>query len=178
YQNIGVTGTSSPTFPLSVVSLPNQMHWPYTQQWHFDIQHNIGMATVATVSYVGSNGVHVARQVDLNQLYPVLNNPYKPGETFTGNECNQNPDPNTGLPMRPAVNVAVAQGCVGAGADPFRPFPGYADITAIQNEASSNYNALQVAVRRSVGGLQLNFAYTYSHSIDGLSDRYDSALVN
>src|SRR5581483_2162451 len=186
YQNIGVTGTSSPTFPLSVVSLPNQMHWPYTQQWHFDIQHNIGMATVATVSYVGSNGVHVARQVDLNQLYPVLNNPYKPGETFTGNECNQNPDPNTGvpmsattrLPMGPAVNVAVAQGCVGAGADPFRPFPGYADITAIQNEASSNYNALQLAVWRSVGGVQQNFAYTYIHSIDVSSYRYDSALVN
>jgi hypothetical protein len=146
--------------------------------------------------------VHLARQIDLNQLSPVTNNPYKPGETFSGNECTSttsDPDqygipqtattpsgvpipysinPATGLPQGPAVNVAVALGCVAAGADPFRPYPGYGTITAIQNEASSNYNALQVAVRRSVGGLQLNFAYTYSHSIDDASDRYDSALVN
>jgi hypothetical protein len=200
YTDIGSSvGGIAPQFPLSVVSLPNQMHWPYAQQWHFDIQHDIGEATVATVSYVGSAGVHLARQVDLNQLAPASTNPYRSGETFTGNECGQSPDSygvpmaattpsgalvpyatnsNTGVPFGPAVNVAVAEGCVGAGADPFRPFPGYGTITTVQNEASSNYNALQVAVRRSVGGLQLNFAYTYSHSIDDASDRYDTALVN
>jgi hypothetical protein len=85
---------------------------------------------------------------------------------------------NGGPPSGPAVNVAVAQGCVGAGADPFRPFPGYGDISNIQTAASSNYNALQVAVRRSAGGLELNFAYTYSHSIDDSSDRYDGSFTN
>ncbi len=200
YQNIGSSaGGLSPQFPLSVVSLPNQMQWPYTQQWHLDVQHDIARNTVATLSYVGSAGVHLARQVDLNQLAPVANNPYVAGETFGGNECSENPDqygipqsattpggknigyainPATGLPMGPAVNVAVALGCIVAGADPFRPYPGYGTITAIQNEASSNYNALQFALRRSAGGLQLNFAYTYSHSIDDASDRYDAALVN
>lgn len=203
YQNIGSSGGSlSPQFPLSVISLPNQMHWPYTQQWHLDVQHDVARNTVATLSYVGSTGVHLARQVDLNQLPPAANNPYAPGEGFGGNECDpatSNPDaygvpttattpngvpipyhvnPATGIPFGPAVNVAVALGCVGAGADPFRPYPGYGTVTAIQNEASSNYNALQFALRRSAGGLQLNFAYTYSHSIDDASDRYDAALVN
>jgi Carboxypeptidase regulatory-like domain len=200
YQDIGSSaGAASPQFPLNVVSLPNQMQFPYTQQWHLDVQHDIARGTVVSVAYVGNSGTHLNRELDMNQLFPVVNNPYKPGETFTGNECSQNPDqfgvpqsattpsgvlipyrvnPVTGLPTGPAVNVAVAQGCVVAGADPFRPFAGYTTISAIQNAASSNYNALQVAVRRSIGGLQLNFAYTYSHSIDDASDRYDTALVN
>jgi hypothetical protein len=80
--------------------------------------------------------------------------------------------------QREFVRNTVAQGCVGAGADPFRPFPGYGDIANIQTAASSSYNALQVAVRRSAGGLELNFAYTYSHSIDDSSDRYDGSFTD
>jgi hypothetical protein len=33
-------------------------------------------------------------------------------------------------------------------------------------------------LRRGVGGLQLNVAYTYSHSIDDSSDRFDGSFVN
>jgi hypothetical protein len=48
----------------------------------------------------------------------------------------------------------------------------------LEPAASSSYNALQVAVRRSAGGLELNLAYTYSHSIDDSSDRSDSSFTN
>jgi hypothetical protein len=85
---------------------------------------------------------------------------------------------NGGPPSGPAVNVAIAAGCVPAGADPFRPYPGYGDIANLQTEASSNYNALQALVRRTVGGLDLTFAYTYSHSIDDSSDRGDGSFTN
>jgi len=81
-------------------------------------------------------------------------------------------------PSGPAVNVAIAAGWRPAGADPFRPYPGYGDIAHLQTAASSNYNALQMLVRRSVGGLELDFAYTYSHSIDDSSDRYDASFTN
>ena len=171
------------------------------QQWHFDIQRELIRNTVATLSYVGSKGTHLTRQTDLNQLQPVpaSQNPYTQGQTYTGNECGQNPDaygvpqsattpsgvlvpyvPGTagGLPSGPAVNVAVSNGCVVAGADPWRPYPGYGDIASLATAASSNYNAMQVAVRRSAGGLELNFAYTYSHSIDDSSDRYDGSFTN
>jgi hypothetical protein len=200
YPNIG-GGTAAPQFPLGVTSVPTQAQWPYVQQWHFDIQRELIHNTVATVSYVGSKGTHLTRQTDLNQLRPVpaSQNPYKQGETYTGNECNQNPDafgvPQSattpsgvavpyvpgvggGLPSGPAVNVAVSNGCVIAGADPWRPYPGYGDIADLQTASSSNYNALQVAVRRSAGGLELNFAYTYSHSIDDSSDRYDGSFTD
>jgi carboxypeptidase family protein len=202
YPNIGgVGGTAAPQFPLGVNAVPTKAQWPYVQQWHFDIEHDVARNTIATISYVGSKGTHLTRQTDLNQLHPTPSsqNPYKAGESFTGNECGQNPDAygvpqsattpsgvpipyvagvNGGPPSGPAVNVAVAEGCVGAGADPFRPYPGYGDISNLQTAASSNYNALQVAVRRSAGGLELNFAYTYSHSIDDSSDRFDGSFTD
>jgi hypothetical protein len=199
YTNIGVSGSSSPQYPLGVTSIPTKAQWPYVQQWHFDIQHEVAANTVATISYVGSKGTRLTRESDLNQLYPASPNPYKAGETFTGNECGATPDAyfvpttattpsgvpipytpgkNGGPPSGPAVNVAIANSCVPAGADPFRPYPGYGSIAWLQTAASSNYNALQVLFRRTAGGLDLTAAYTYSHSIDDSSDRYDGSFTN
>jgi len=81
-----------------------------------------------------------------------------------------------GLPIGPAVNLGVA--ACGTLADPLRPYPGYANITYMQLESSSIYHALQASLRRNVGQLTLAAAYTYSHSIDDSSDRYDGTLVN
>jgi hypothetical protein len=200
YPNIG-TGTAGAQLPLGVTSIPTKAQWPYMQQWHLDIQREIAPSTVASLSYVGSKGTHLTRLTDLNQVLPTLasQNPYKQGETYTGAECGANPDaygvpqnavtpsgvpiPYTpgvggGPPSGPAVNVAIAAGCVPAGADPFRPYPGYGDIANLTTASSSTYNALQVLVRRSAGGLELDFAYTYSHSIDDSSDRFDGSFTN
>lgn len=197
YTNIG-GGTAAPQYPLGVVAIPTKAQWPYVQQWHLDVQHELAPNTVATISYVGSKGTHLTREVDLNQLHPASPNPYTLGQTFTGVECTQSPDGyfvptaattpsgapvpyyvgTNGIPYGPAVNVAVAEGCVPAGADPFRPYPGYGSIAALQTAASSTYNALQVLLKRQVGGLELDAAYTYSHSIDDSSDRYDGSFTN
>ena len=150
----GASGSVAPQFPLGVTAIPTQARWPYVQQWHFDIQREIARSTVATVSYVGSKGTRLTRLNDLNQLHPTFSsqNPFKQGETYQGSavDCAANPDAygvpqgattpsgvpvpyvagvNGGPPSGPAVNLAVAEGCVGAGADPFRPYPGYGDIT-------------------------------------------------
>jgi hypothetical protein len=69
YNNIVPQDTGS-TSPLGVVSVPNKAIWPYIQQWHLDIQHDIAHNTVATVSYVGSKGTHLGRSFDMNQLAP------------------------------------------------------------------------------------------------------------
>ncbi|HTW59696.1 MAG TPA: carboxypeptidase regulatory-like domain-containing protein [Terriglobales bacterium] len=199
YPNIG-TGAAQPQFPLGVTAVPTKAQWPYMQQWHFDIQQEIARSTVASLSYVGSKGTRLTRETDLNQVLPTppSQNPYKQGETYTGTECGSDPDaysvPQTattpsgvpipyyvganGIPYGPAVNVAIANGCVPAGADPFRPYPGYGDIANLQTASSSNYNALQFLLRRNAGGLDLSFAYTYSHSIDDSSDRYDGSFTN
>jgi hypothetical protein len=66
-----------------------------------------------------------------------------------------------------ATNLAVA---CGSDPNPFRPFLGVGNITRLDNGAGSGYNALQAQLRRSVGSLVVNVAYTYSHSIDDASD--------
>jgi hypothetical protein len=195
YQNIG-QGTAAGQFPLSVVSIPTKAVWPYVQQWHLDVQHNIAPRTVATLSYVGSKGTHLNRLTNLNQIPAVSlsQDPYKPGEPMTppdnsgiSPDCGSAFDARgvptaaftpSGSPItgQAAINLAVA-GC-GANPDLFRPFPGYGDITYLVNAASSTYHALQFGMRRSMGGLDLNLAYTYSHSIDDSSDRFDGSFVD
>ena len=44
--------------------------------------------------------------------------------------------------------------------------------------ASSIYHAAQFSVRRTIGSLNLSVAYTYSHSIDDSSDRFDASFVD
>jgi len=200
YANIGGGGGNQ--FPLSVNSVPNQVTWPYMQQWHFDVQHDLAHNTVGTVSYVGSKGTHLTRQSDMNQLHgvPLSQNPYQAGEVINANghnDCGTTFDPNYGVPTNattpsgnpipvtfdangvpsgPAVNLGV--GNCSTLADPLRPFPGYGTITKLELESSSTYHALQASLRRSVGQLTLSAAYTWSHSIDDSSDRGDGTLVD
>jgi hypothetical protein len=208
YANIGASsGTAAPQYPLSFLSIPNQVVWPYMQQWHLDVQHELPHNTVLTVSYVGSKGTHLGRQSNINQLYPTpaSQNPYHQGQVITPYDCagvtiNGQPGTaiatagsysvtgvNNGVPgattyTNPtpqvggwATNLAVA---CGNDADPYRPYYGISTITRLTDAASSNYNALQVSARKSVGALSLSAAYTYSHSIDDSSDRYDGSFVN
>ncbi|HEY6291499.1 MAG TPA: carboxypeptidase regulatory-like domain-containing protein [Terriglobia bacterium] len=179
YGNLGVNGGSPLLFPLGVTAIPTQAQWPYVQQWHFDVQREIMPNTVATISYVGSKGTHLTLQSDLNQLYPVpaSQNPFQPGQVITANICNSlvvNGQPVVGQAL---TNLNIACGNV-ISADPYRPYLGYSDITNLQLQANSSYNALQVAVRRNAGSLSLTLAYTYGHSIDDSSDRYDTNFVN
>jgi hypothetical protein len=141
------------------------------------------------VSYVGSKGTHLNRLSDLNQIpsVPLSQNPYKPGEPIGGaldanglpthDDCGTEQTPSgVAITGQALINLGVAS--CGANPDLFRPFPGYGDIAYLVNAASSSYNSLQFALRRSVGGLDLNLAYTYSHSIDDSSDRFDGSFVD
>jgi len=184
YMNLGAGGTGSAVqFPLSFYSIPNKAVWPYMQQWHLDIQHEVARNTVATVSYVGSQGTHLGRRIDLNQIPPVPNalNPYKPGEPIGGvnnthDDCTSYTTPSgVAVTGQALINLQVA---CGADPDPFRPYYGSGGITRLENKASSTYHALQASLRRSVGALQVNAAYTYSHSIDDSSSAYDAGFLN
>jgi hypothetical protein len=187
YGNIG----GGLLFPLSVNSIPNKAIWPYVQQWHLDVQKELPYNLVASVSYVGSKGTHLTQQRNLNQLQPVApgQNPYSAGQPIVSSDCNSittdaNGNPNgaalaNGTVLGPGspglVNLFVA---CGNNPDPLRPLLGISNITRLEDQANSIYHAMQVSVRRTVGNLTLSLAYTYSHSIDDSSDRYDNAFVN
>ena len=171
-------------FPLNVISIPSKAIWPYVQQWHLDVQHEIANNTVAMISYVGSKGTHLGRKYELNQLHPLSasQNPYivlgapidttndcgSVSEAMNGNQVAASGQV-AGQPVSQLVATHLAIAC-GNDPNPFRPFLGYGDITRLDNGASSSYNALQTQLRRAVGNLQINLSYTYSHSIDDASD--------
>ena len=197
YSNVGVGGGAELP-PFSFISIPEKTTWPYMQQWHLDVQQELPQHIVFTISYVGSKGTHLTRQSDSNQVYPIsaANNPYPVGQaiasasgTYAG-DCasgtvgaggpaipGYNPDLVAGdqTPGTPGVNMFVA---CGGDADYFRPYLGISAVTAIQSAASSSYNGLETSAVRTLGGLTLNVAYTWSHSIDDSSDRYDAGFVN
>jgi Carboxypeptidase regulatory-like domain/TonB-dependent Receptor Plug Domain len=182
-------------FPLSVNSIPTKAVWPYVQQWNLNVQKEIPGHIVASVAYVGSKGTHLTLLSNSNQLFPVAAsaNPYAPGEPIiTADPTDPTvpfntvcPDPATlaggtvnGLPITGPTAVNLNLAC-GGNPDPFRSnFPGFGNINRIQDSANSVYHALQFTAKRSVGDLDLSVAYTYSHSIDDSSDRFDTAFVN
>ncbi len=188
YLNIGNSAAGAPPiFPASFYSIPKQVVWPYMQQWHLDVQHELPSHMVVTVSYVGSKGTHLGRQSDLNQLHPTpaSENPYLPGQAISDADCGTITDAGFSdvsavvngqtITGQPAINLQTA---CGNDANPYRPFLGISTITRLENKASSTYHALQVSARKTVGALSLSLAYTYSHSIDDSSDRYNGDFVN
>jgi hypothetical protein len=187
YTNLGSAGGPVVNFPLTFYSIPNKAIWPYMQQWHLDVQQEVAKNLIATVSYVGSKGTHLNRQLDLNQIMPVSPsaNPYAAGQPISADDCATITLDPTGLATATvngntttgnwANNLAVA---CGNNPDPYRPHYGLGSITRLENTAGSSYNALQVSLRKSVGALQLSGSYTWSHSIDNASSRYDAGFAN
>ena len=186
YTSIGGTSPSGAPllFPLGggvsqLTSITSVTQWPYIQQYHMDIQHQLARNSIMTVAYVGSKGTHLSQQLDRNQIHstPASQNPFPQGQIITGDICNNTALPN-GTPIvgQALINLNVA--CGNVNPDLYRPYQGYDSIYGIIGGANSNYNALQVSGRHNAGGLQLTVAYTYSHSIDNSSDRYDSAFVD
>lgn len=188
---VGSNGVS--TSPLQFVSLADKAVWPYMQQWHLDVQHDLGKNTVGTISYVGSAGVHLTRSYEYNQMTPVplSQNPYATGQVITSDDCSSvsvstttgqataTANVDTGNPVTMtggwANNLAVA---CGNNANFYRPYLGIGSIERKEQTGSSNYNALEASLRHNIGGLELNAAYTYSHSIDDSSDNADFGFVN
>jgi hypothetical protein len=177
YTSIG-SGSGAATYPpLSPVSIPSSAVWPYMQQWHLDVQRELMHSTVIDVSYVGTKGTHLTLQRDINQLQPTptSQNPYLPGQAMTANDCNTGLVNGAAPTGQAAINFNVA---CGGDPDLFRPYQGVSSITSLEEGANSIYNALQVSVKRTVGRLNFSLAYTYSHSLDDSSDRYDSNFVD
>ena len=208
YPCIGTNCSSSTplAFPPNVTAIPAKAVWPYVQQWNLSVQRQFTRDLVGSIAYVGSKGTHLTAELQVNQLAPVdpAQNPFlipmagqppPPGQplpiepltngvcrTFNGSNFlvngNQVASGNPGF-----INLEAA--CYGTNVgglpDPnaLRTFaPTLGEIFSLQNVADSHYNGLQMTLRRTKAPLSLEVAYSYSHSIDDSSDRFDSTFVN
>ena len=142
----------TPTFPATLQpSQSNAVNYdtdvsPYQEQWNLNVQRQLDRATVFTVGYVGSRGVHLFIQRDQNPPTTTIGP--------DGRRVFSTPGP-FGPVTNPRVNAALG------------PYNG-AEATG-----NSVYHSLQVNVnRRFQRNFQGQLSYTWSHCIDNGSNTY------
>lgn len=157
---------------------------PYQQQWNLNVQRDLGRGTILTVGYVGSRGVHLFSQQNLNPSLTSTSVAPGCGTGPFGGVLNACSHP-TGAPCVPTVANGNLSTCFfGAFVQP--PFgPGavqpvlprvndnYASLNENVTKGTSNYNSLQVSlVRQAARGITMQLSYTYSHCLDDQSGSY------
>ena len=167
------------TYDLSTVG---RLNTPYTYNFSLNIQQELTTNTVLQIGYVGTQGRHLQRIVDLNQpsnaavtAYDLscadLTNPMNPFSVPIG-DCTSTTVPrnfnNSGVtPVLPGQNNTAA---VMSALDPQTPFY----LQQLQTTARSNYNSFIVSLtQRNWHGLTQQINYTWSHALDDASDGQD-----
>lgn len=147
---------------------------PYAENYMMSIQRELSRNTVLGLSYVGTQDHHL-----------LVLTPANPGNAAL---CLSVSQPNDVLPGAPTCgpfgesNVYTTAGgkTIPGTRGPFSAQ--FASVTYQKTIANSNYNALQVSLRRTSGPLDFLVGYTYSKSIDQSSSLaeeiypYDSSL--
>lgn len=130
-------GSAGAVLPRAVFTLDPVYDVPMAQTYSFGIQRRLATNTSFSASYVGSRGTHLDRGRQLNQPMPVGNFEF-----------------DTRLNTRQVST------------DYLRPYPGYSNITMMENTASSTYHSLQLDFNRQFHkGLHLQVVYTLSKTM-------------
>lgn len=137
------TGNLSPS---STAGLSLSGKVPSVYNYSIGIQRDLGFKTVLDVAYVGALGRHLLQERNLNTL------PY--GTHFLA----ANQDPTTGKPLPDTF---------------LEPYLGYSSIQEDEFASNSSYHSMQVQVnRRFARGLQIGGAWTWSKSMDYVSNDF------
>jgi hypothetical protein len=135
---------------------------PYSEQYMFSLQRQIGKNTLVSANYVGNEGHHQLVLVESNPGNPALClGLSQPSEVAAGTvTCGPFGEGN--------VYTTATGRTVNGTRGPLGPnFGSNANQSATGN---SNYNSLQLALRHNAGPLQLFAAYTYGKSLDHSSN--------
>lgn len=138
---------------------------PYTQQWNFTIERQVGKNVLVTAAYVGNKGTRLLSQVNaINALNPSLlsmgnrlNDQFAPGQTALD-----------GVSIPYAGWVEQMTGCTPTVAQALLPYPQYCGNIYGQNESDGNstYHAFQLsAEKRFSAGLYFLASYSFSKTL-------------
>lgn len=150
----------------NISGVPRQQKISYSEQWSFDIQRQLPGNIVATIGYVGNNGLHLYTPVNYNQLAD--------SNLSLGSQLLSTvPNPFSGVitdktSLLSAPTVQYGQ--------LLRPHPQFQNMMATSSVGQSTYHALQLSVEhRFSQGLALLFAYTHSKVFDNVGDYFVTA---
>ncbi|WP_158794581.1 TonB-dependent receptor [Granulicella sp. L60] len=150
----GATATS-PTSPANFGSLAYNYPNPATIQFSLGVQRELAPSIVASIQYVGVTGWHQNDERAVNTL----------------------PLSDPGNPTNPYDDRQLVAG--GANANFYRQFPGFANITQVEDTTNSSYHSLQAAMRMEAKhGFSIQLAYTWSHEIDIQSGDLTSSTLS
>jgi hypothetical protein len=145
--------------PLTGVVIDRNLRTPYFQQFNTGVQTELVRDLVMQISYVGTRGLRLFRQVAFNQAaiaslnHPIVNE-------VTGEVITANTNDNAAL-RAPYQGVPTDQNA----------------ITMNRSDGQSTYHSLQASLtRRFSHGLLFGASYTFSKSVDNGSDPGGGAL--
>jgi hypothetical protein len=136
---------------------------PYAEDYNFSLERQFGSATILSVSYVGTQGHRLLGTVEANPSSPAL--------CFSLISAGCGPYAEDAGPFKTATGPiytvrspfnTVAQGLNG-------PTEAFASDGYMATMANSNYNALEVTLRRTLGRAEFLAGYTWSKSLDNAS---------
>ena len=154
--------------------LPNQTV-PYSESWNLQVQHSFGSNYVLSVGYVGTRGIHLLTQIQLNkQAKATKNNQLT---TYFGAAAAQIPA-SYNISTAPTV-LTLAQINALSAVIPVYATAGFTGtITSYQPFSQSAYNGLDVNLtRRMQHGLQMNLSYTWSKTMDDATAEVNSTSL-
>jgi outer membrane receptor protein involved in Fe transport len=138
---------------------------PYAEEWSFGVQREVTSKVAFEVRYVGNRGVNLLRSVNGN---PALNVYLNNG---LANLIPAGLQPCTNATG--GLNGAAPPGFASGYVDCFRR-----NVFLRNNGASSNYNSLQSRLDlRTFHNFTGSFNYTYSKTMDTISDVFNTAAV-
>jgi len=148
--NIGGWDPSDPNFAnLTGIILPQGIRDPYVYNYYLGIQHEIAPKLVLEANYVGTTA---------HKLFRAENSNRHPGSVLPSTAC---------------ITDNFGRNWCGNGGFANN---NYGTLRTWLNDVNSNYNALQVSVRKQAShGIMFNVDYTYSHAIDNGSTWHSGA---
>ena len=148
--------TQAAAAALTAGYVPNQT-LPYTETWDFGVQHTFGGKYVAEVRYVGTRGIKLPAQVQINKQSKVTSTQFLP--TFLSQPSQATLDALTNTFNSINANSAIVPAYKAAGF--------VNSITSYEPFGRSVYHGLQTQLNRSfTHGLQFQAAWTWSHNED------------
>ena len=175
FTNPGSTSTFAGFSPLSPISITqHDIRQPYLMQWNLSLDQQLPGSVGLSVSYVGTRGLHLWGQGDVNPCIPtaiVNGNPNWANTQGPGGTPAACPSANLLFPSGHICTVITSTGST-------LRFPsGRANCNlrednAIQTTSRSWYDGLQVNVQKRLSrGLEFQSAYTYSNNLDTTQGR-------
>jgi len=170
FSNPGATSTFQGFSPTSPIGIPqHDIKQTYLESWNFSVDRQLPGSVGLTVSYVGTKGLHLWGQGDLNACNPtgyVNGLPNWANTLGAGGIPAACPSTNLAFPSGHICTVNTATGAtlhIVSG----RNNCNLSYNNAIQTTGASWYNSLQVSVQKRLShGLEFQSAYTYAKTLD------------